>query len=75
MKTVEVAAAIIIKDGKCLATQRGYGEFEGGWEFPGGKIEKGEKVIFIHTGGMPGLYTPHHRTEFEKELMDGVHVL
>lgn len=40
-----------------------------------GKISQGEDVIFIHTGGMPGLYTPHHRIEFEKELMDGVHVL
>ena len=42
MKTVNVVAAIIIKDGKVFATQRGYGEFKGGWEFPGGKIEKGE---------------------------------
>ena len=40
-----------------------------------GKIKKGEKVIFIHTGGMPGLYTYSHRIEFEKELMDGVHIL
>ena len=40
-----------------------------------GKIKQGEKVIFIHTGGMPGLYTPAHRVEFEKELMDGVHIL
>ncbi len=39
-----------------------------------GNIKKGEKVIFIHTGGMPGLYTPHHRVEFEKKLMSGVHV-
>ena len=42
MKTIEVVAAIIIKDGKLFATQRGYGEFEGMWEFPGGKIEPGE---------------------------------
>lgn len=40
-----------------------------------GKIRQGEKVIFIHTGGMPGLYTPAHRVEFEKELMNGVHIL
>ncbi|MBQ1690629.1 MAG: pyridoxal-phosphate dependent enzyme, partial [Firmicutes bacterium] len=40
-----------------------------------GKIARGEKIIFIHTGGMPGLYTPAHRVELEKELMDGVHVL
>lgn len=42
MKTIEVAAAVINKDGKILATQRGYGEFKDGWEFPGGKIEIGE---------------------------------
>lgn len=42
MKTVEVVAAIIKRDGKILATQRGYGDLEGGWEFPGGKVEPGE---------------------------------
>ena len=42
MKTVEVVAAIIIKDGRVFATQRGYGEFKDGWEFPGGKVESGE---------------------------------
>ena len=42
MKTIEVVAAIIIKDGEVFATQRGYGEFQGWWEFPGGKIERGE---------------------------------
>ena len=42
MKTVNVVAAIIRRDGKILATQRGYGDFAGGWEFPGGKIEAGE---------------------------------
>ena len=42
MKTIEVAAAIIIKEGKVFATQRGYGEWQGWWEFPGGKIEPGE---------------------------------
>ena len=42
MKTIEVVAAIIHKDGTYFATQRGYGEFEGMWEFPGGKIEPGE---------------------------------
>ena len=40
-----------------------------------GKIKQGEKVILIHTGGMPGLYTPSHRVEFENELMDGVHII
>ena len=42
MKTVKVVAAIIIHDNKIFATQRGYGEFKDGWEFPGGKIEPGE---------------------------------
>ncbi len=42
MKQVEVVAAAIYQDGKVLAAQRGYGEFKGGWEFPGGKIEPGE---------------------------------
>ena len=42
MKTVRVVAGIIIEDGKVFATQRGYGEFKDGWEFPGGKIEQGE---------------------------------
>ena len=42
MKTVRVVAAIIIENGKVFATQRGYGEFNDGWEFPGGKIEPGE---------------------------------
>lgn len=42
MKTIRVVAAIIIHENKVFATQRGYGEFKGGWEFPGGKIEEGE---------------------------------
>ncbi len=42
MKTVRVAAAIILQNGRVLAAQRGYGPFKGGWEFPGGKIEPGE---------------------------------
>ena len=42
MKTIEVVAAIIIKNGEVFATKRGYGEFKGWWEFPGGKIESGE---------------------------------
>ncbi len=42
MKTVRVAAAIIVHDNQILATQRGYGSFKDGWEFPGGKIEEGE---------------------------------
>lgn len=42
MKNIKVVAAIIINKNKVFATQRGYGEFKDGWEFPGGKIEKGE---------------------------------
>ena len=38
MKTIDVVAAIIVHDGKYLATQRGYGEYKDGWEFPGGKL-------------------------------------
>lgn len=42
MKTIRVVAAIIVENGKVFATQRGYGEFKDGWEFPGGKIEADE---------------------------------
>ncbi len=42
MKKIEVVAAIIREGDKILATQRGYGEFAGSWEFPGGKMESGE---------------------------------
>ena len=42
MKKIEVVAAVILEAGEYFATQRGYGEFEGLWEFPGGKIEPGE---------------------------------
>ena len=42
MKTVRVAAAVIRDKDKIFATARGYGEYKGGWEFPGGKLEQGE---------------------------------
>ena len=42
MKSIRVSAAVIHRDGKILATQRGYGEYKGKWEFPGGKREEGE---------------------------------
>ncbi len=42
MKTIKVTAAIIIHNNRVFATQRGYGEFKDGWEFPGGKVEEGE---------------------------------
>ena len=41
-KIVRVVAAVIRKGDKIFATQRGYGEYKGGWEFPGGKIEENE---------------------------------
>lgn len=42
MKRIEVVAGIIKNGEKIFATQRGYGEFKGFWEFPGGKIEANE---------------------------------
>ena len=42
MKTIRVTAAVIRKDDRVFATARGYGDYKGGWEFPGGKIEPGE---------------------------------
>ena len=42
MKRIEVVAAVIRKGDKIFATQRGYGDFKDRWEFPGGKMEKGE---------------------------------
>ena len=42
MKTINVVAAIICKDNKIMIAKRGYGEFEGMYEFPGGKIEPHE---------------------------------
>ena len=43
MKTIKVVAAIIRNGDRIFATQRGYGDFKDGWEFPGGKVEPGEK--------------------------------
>ncbi len=42
MKSIEVVAAVIQHKGRIFATQRGYGEFKDGWEFPGGKMEPKE---------------------------------
>ena len=42
MKSIKLVAAIILHDNLIFATQRGYGDFKGGWEFPGGKVEPGE---------------------------------
>ena len=41
-KSIEVVAAVIIEQQRVFATQRGYGEWQGWWEFPGGKLETGE---------------------------------
>ena len=41
-RTVKVVAAVIRRGNKIFATQRGYGEYKDGWEFPGGKVELGE---------------------------------
>ena len=40
-----------------------------------GAIARGEKVIFLHTGGFPGLYTPHHRKAFEADLEEGIRII
>ncbi len=42
METKHVVCAVMMDGGKIFATQRGYGEFKDGWEFPGGKVEPGE---------------------------------
>ena len=42
MKTIEVVAGVITDGGRFFATQRGYGDYKDGWEFPGGKVEPGE---------------------------------
>ncbi|MBQ9691273.1 MAG: (deoxy)nucleoside triphosphate pyrophosphohydrolase [Eggerthellaceae bacterium] len=42
MKRIEIAVAVCEQNGAILATQRGYGDYKGWWEFPGGKLEAGE---------------------------------
>ena len=42
MKSIRVAAAVIRRDNRIFATEKGYGNYKGWWEFPGGKIEAGE---------------------------------
>ena len=44
MKNIEVVAAIFRKENTIFATEKGYGEFKGYWEFPGGKVEPGESL-------------------------------
>lgn len=42
MKTIHVVSAVIRRENEVFATQKGYGEWKGWWEFPGGKVEDGE---------------------------------
>ena len=42
MKTIKVVAAVIKNEDRIFATARGYGDYKGWWEFPGGKVEEGE---------------------------------
>ena len=54
MKTINVVAAVIFKDGKIFATQRGYGAFKDGWEFPGGTtiiVLSGHQAMHGRGGG------------------------
>ena len=62
-QTIEVSAAIIIKNGNVLAAQRGYGEFKGKWEFPGGKIQDGE------------LYEDALKREIKEELNADINIM
>ena len=58
LKTIKVVAAVIcdsfVKKSKIFATARGYGEFKGRWEFPGGKIEPGETPTSSDSGNQRG---------------------
>ena len=61
MKTIRVVAAVIKDGDRIFATARGYGDFKGGWEFPGGKIEPGEtsnSLLDAQTNPLP-LFLPH----------------
>lgn len=39
------------------------------------KIAPGEKIIMIHTGGLPGIYSDKHRPLLEQDLLDGIHIM
>lgn len=67
MKTIHVVAAIIRNGDKILATQRGYGDYKDGWEFPGGKIEDGETP-------QEALVREIHE-ELEAEIVVGDHLI
>ena len=40
-----------------------------------GRIDRGQTLIMLHTGGVPGIYTSHHRIEMENELIDHIHII
>ena len=62
-KRIRVVAAVILDDNRVFATARGYGEFKGQWEFPGGKIEEGESPL------RPGsLHRMHLSVKYMKNL-------
>ena len=67
MKTIHVVAAIIRNGDKILATQRGYGDYKDGWEFPGGKIEEGESP--------QEALVREIREELEAEIIVGDHLV
>lgn len=67
MKTVHVVAAIIRDGDKIFATQRGYGDFKDGWEFPGGKVEAGETPTEALAREI--------REELEAEILVGEHLI
>ena len=62
MKSIEVVAAIIRKEDKVFATQRGYGPWKDYWEWPGGKVEQGESP------------TQALRREIREELDADIHI-
>lgn len=81
MKKVRVAAAVICDDNRILTAQRGYGEFKGGWEFPGGKIEPDESAaeacvreiqeeLHVTVGNLEPLCTVEHDYEAFHLSMD-----
>lgn len=70
MKTIHVVAAIIHDGDRIFATQRGYGNYKDWWEFPGGKVESGEKpeealVREIHEELAAGITIERHLTTVE----------
>lgn len=72
MKTIHVAAALIIQDNRIFATQRGYGEWKGWWEFPGGKVEPDESpeealVREIHEELATEVRVEHYVTTVERD--------